>query len=65
MSAEPATVMDIDKLAELKGQEIGASEWMPVEQSRINAFADATDDHQFIHIDEARAKAETPFGVAI
>ncbi|MCV6587324.1 MAG: MaoC family dehydratase [Marinibacterium sp.] len=43
------------------GQDLGVSGWVVVDQPRINAFADATDDHQFIHVDPARA-AETPFG---
>ncbi|WP_299869982.1 MaoC family dehydratase [uncultured Hoeflea sp.] len=48
----------------LVGQELGVSQWIDVPQSRIDAFADATDDHQFIHIDPVRA-AETPFGGTI
>lgn len=38
------------------------SSWVQIDQTRINAFADVTDDHQFIHLDDARARAETPFG---
>jgi len=52
----------------LKGQEgddQGHSDWVDVDQERIQQFADATLDHQFIHLDEARAKAETPFGGTI
>ena len=41
------------------------SDWVDMTQERINLFADATIDHQFIHVDEARAKAETPFGGTI
>lgn len=41
------------------------SDWIMVDQALINLFAEATHDHQFIHIDEARAKAETPFGGTI
>jgi acyl dehydratase len=55
-------------LAALKariGQEVGVSEWHLIDQARIDRFADVTDDHQFIHVDPARAKAETPFGGAI
>lgn len=47
-----------------KGQEIGVSDWLLVSQERINLFADATGDHQFIHIDPERAAA-TPFGGTI
>lgn len=43
------------------GEEIGASDWILVDQARINAFADATEDHQFIHVDP-QAAAQTPFG---
>ena len=48
----------------LTGQEVGASDWVPVDQGRINLFADATGDHQFIHVDPERAAA-TPFGGTI
>ena len=43
------------------GEEIGTSEWLTVDQDRINQFADATLDHQWIHVDVARAKAESPY----
>ena len=46
------------------GQNIGTSEWVLVDQDMINKFADATGDHQFIHIDEEKAKL-TPFGGTI
>jgi acyl dehydratase len=52
------------QLAELIGQETGVSDWIEVSQSRIDLFADATLDHQFIHVDPARAR-ETPFGGTI
>ncbi|MFM7272242.1 MAG: MaoC family dehydratase [Gammaproteobacteria bacterium] len=48
----------------LLGQELGVSDWFTIDQSRINAFADATIDHQFIHVDPERAK-HTPFGTTI
>ena len=54
-------------LARLQGRvgaEIGVSEWMEITQDRVNAFADATDDHQFIHVDPERA-SQTPFGGTI
>ncbi len=44
------------------GEEIGLSDWMPIEQSRVDAFADVTGDHQWIHVDVERAKRESPFG---
>lgn len=43
------------------GEEIGTSEWLTVDQDRINQFADATLDHQWIHVDVERAKSESPY----
>ena len=56
------------RLAEVKdlvGQEIGVSKWFTVDQTMIDRFAEATEDHQFIHTDPVRAAAETPFGGTI
>lgn len=47
------------------GEEVGVSRWFEIPQSRIDAFADLTEDWQFIHIDRDRAAAETPFGGTI
>jgi len=47
------------------GQELGVSEWAEMTQDRISQFADVTEDHQFIHIDEEKAKKFTPFGGTI
>ncbi|MEN8490969.1 MaoC family dehydratase, partial [Brucella melitensis] len=55
----------LDQLRESIGTEIGCSEWREVTQEMINQFADATDDHQFIHVDPERAAKETPFGGTI
>ncbi len=52
------------ELQALIGQEVGVSKWFEVSQARINAFADCTEDHQFIHVDPEAARA-TPFGGAI
>ena len=46
------------------GMKLGPSEWIELSQQRINAYANCTEDHQFIHVDEAKAK-ETPFGGTI
>ena len=46
------------------GTELGVSDWLTIEQSRVNGFADATNDHQWIHVDPARAAAG-PFGATI
>jgi acyl dehydratase len=53
------------EMVNLVGTEVGVSEWITVDQTMIDAFADATNDHQFIHVDPARAKAESPFGGTI
>lgn len=55
----------LDALKEYAGKEIGVSEWMVVKQDRINQFAEATEDPQWIHVDRDRAKVESPFGVTI
>jgi acyl dehydratase len=54
-----------DAYFDLVGKEIGISAWHTVDQSRIDAFADVTEDHQFIHIDPERAARETPFGATV
>ena len=52
------TIVDgLDALHDLKGKQIGYSDWQPITQERVNLFADATDDHQWIHVDPERAKA--------
>ena len=50
---------------DMVGKEIGVSSWHLVDQNRINLYADVIEDHQFIHVDPARAKAETPFGSTV
>ncbi|KAA5828418.1 p-hydroxycinnamoyl-CoA hydratase [Saccharopolyspora hirsuta] len=59
MTTHVATLAD---LKPLEGEPLGTSSWIEVPQQRINAFADATDDHQWIHVDPDRARAESPFG---
>ena len=53
-------VASIEEIQERVGSEIGLSDWLLVDQARIDAFADITEDHQFIHVDPERA-AKTPF----
>jgi acyl dehydratase len=56
---------EIASLAELKklvGQEVAVSDWVEISQDRINLFADATGDHQWIHTDAERSRRESPFG---
>ncbi len=52
----------IDELKSKVGEHLGYSEWLDITQERVNQFADATGDHQWIHVDVERAKAESPFG---
>lgn len=54
----------LDELRALIGEELGVSRWFDVDQSRIDSFADSTEDHQFIHVDPESA-AQTPFGGTI
>ncbi|MYA36347.1 MAG: MaoC family dehydratase [Gammaproteobacteria bacterium] len=57
-------VIPADALQDHVGQEVGVTDWLTIEQERIDQFADATDDHQYIHVDAERA-AQTPFGGTI
>ncbi|GGV59837.1 MaoC family dehydratase [Streptomyces massasporeus] len=58
------TVNGLDELKKLAGSDLGTSDWIEVTQERIDTFADATGDHQWIHVDPERAK-EGPFGAPI
>ena len=58
-------VIEVNELFGLKGQELGVSDWFTVDQERINQFAEATGDHQWIHVDVERAKKEMPGGKTI
>ncbi len=60
-----ATTVSLADLPSLTGQEVGVSGWVEVTQERIGTFADATDDHQWIHVDVERARRESPFGAPI
>jgi acyl dehydratase len=57
-------VETLDDLSSFVGKELGTSSWIEIDQARINGFADATDDHQWIHVDADRAK-DGPFGQTI
>jgi acyl dehydratase len=57
-------IASLDEIRGKVGQSIGVSSWIEVGQDRIDIFADATDDHQFIHVDQ-KAAAQTPFGGTI
>ncbi len=57
-------IVPIDKLQDYVGKDLGTSDWIEINQDRVNAFADCTEDHQWIHVDEEKAKAG-PFGQTI
>jgi acyl dehydratase len=59
-----AEVLPVEKIKERIGEEIGVSDWIQINQDRINAFAGCTEDHQWIHVDE-EAAASGPFGKTI
>jgi len=56
---------NLEELAAKVGQEVVVSDWLEVTQERINQFAEATGDHQWIHVDVERARRESPFGTTI
>lgn len=58
-------ITSIDDAVQSVGQELGVSEWKEIDQKRIDGFADVTGDHQWIHVDVERAKAESPYGAPI
>jgi acyl dehydratase len=57
-------VVSASELGDFVGKEVGVTDWIEIDQQRINQFADATGDHQYIHVDPERA-AKTPFGTTI
>ncbi|MEU3846588.1 MaoC family dehydratase [Micrococcus terreus] len=59
-----ATVVSFDEAKDLAGRDLGYTEWREVTQQMVDTFADATDDHQWIHVDPERAK-DGPFGAPI
>ena len=56
------TFHGIDEVREAVGRHLGHSDWVTVTQEQVNTFAEATGDHQWIHVDPERARAESPFG---
>lgn len=61
----PRLIPGLEGLRALVGQRLGTSEWYDVTQQRVTAFAEATGDHQWIHIDPERAAKESPYGTTI
>lgn len=60
----PKSFESAEALAQAVGTQLGETEWLTITQERVNTFADATDDHQWIHVDPLRAK-DGPFGACI
>jgi len=58
-------ISSIDDATGLVGSELGVGEWVTIDKQRVNDFADVTGDHQWIHVDVERAKAESPYGAPI
>jgi acyl dehydratase len=61
----PFVLGSLQSLKDYVGNEITTTAWMAVTQERIQQFADATEDHQWIHVDPERAQRESPYGAAI
>lgn len=59
------TFSSLDELRALTGQEVAVTDWVLIDQARINQFAQATGDHQWIHVDPDRAARESPFGATV
>jgi acyl dehydratase len=58
-------ISNLEQFKDLVGTEVAVTDWMPINQERIRKFADATDDPQWIHVDEARAARESPYGKTV
>jgi acyl dehydratase len=61
----PVEVSGIEGMRSLVGQEVGPSEWRTIAQADIDAFAELSGDHQWIHVDPERAKTDSPYGTTI
>jgi acyl dehydratase len=58
-------ISSIEEAVEVVGQELGTSNWIVIDQKRVDAFADTTGDHQWIHVDVERARTESPYRTTI
>ena len=63
--AKPLIIPDVASLQKFEGQDLGATDWRSIDQTQIDAFAEATGDRQWIHVDPERAARESPFGGTI
>ena len=61
MKQHNRTTLDINEIGNYIGKDLGISDWFLVSQDKINAFAESTNDFQWIHLDKERAKKESPF----
>jgi acyl dehydratase len=60
-----ASITTLEELTEFAGREIAVTDWLEITQERVEKFADATDDHQWIHTDPERAQRDSPYGTTI
>jgi acyl dehydratase len=63
--AEPLVIPEVKALRDWVGKKLGTSDWLEITQERIDRFAEATGDAQWIHVDPERAKRESPFGTTV
>ena len=63
--ATPLIIPNVESLPEYEGSDLGFTDWHEIDQGRIDAFAKATGDHQWIHVDRERAEQESPFGTTV
>lgn len=63
--SSPLVIPSVAAFPEFEGHDLGATEWHAINQDQIDAFAQATGDHQWIHVDRERAERESPFGTTI
>jgi acyl dehydratase len=63
--ADPLVIPDVNGLRDWVGKKLGTSDWLEITQERINLFAEATGDKQWIHVDPERARRESPYGTTI
>jgi acyl dehydratase len=61
----PTIIPSLDAIGDYVGKPLGVTEWMTITQERVNAFAEATGDHQWIHVDPERAARESPWKTTI
>lgn len=63
--SKPLLIPDVPSLPDHEGTDLGFTDWHTVDQAKVDAFAEATGDHQWIHVDPARAAKDSPFGTTV